>query len=83
MKRRILLVGCALAALPFVLGISVAGAASKTIVLKCHMSLATVPPAGSNTVDQPPSQGASYGAVHCPSVGTGVEADYVQRARKR
>ena len=74
MKRRILLVGCALAALPFVLGISVAGAASKTVVLKCHMSLATVPPAGSNTVDQPPSQGASYGAVHCPSVGTGVEA---------
>ena len=74
MKRRILLVGCALAALPFVLGISVAGAASKTIVLKCHMSLATVPPAGSNTVNQPPAQGSLYGAVHCPSVGTGVEA---------
>ena len=80
MKRRILLVGCALAAVPFVLGISVAAAANKTaskpkpVVLKCHINLGTVPPAGSNTVDQPPAQGSSYGSVHCPSIGGGVEA---------
>lgn len=80
MKRRILLVGCALAALFFVLGISVAAAANKTagktktIVLKCHVNLATVPPAGSAAVDQPPAQGTSYGQVHCPSIGTGVES---------
>lgn len=81
MKRRILLVGCALAAVPLVLGISVAAAANKSAtkptkptVLKCHMSVSAVPPAGSNTVDQPPAQGFSYGQVHCPSLGGGVEA---------
>ena len=78
MRRRILLVGSAIAAVPFVVGIGVAGAAAnktstKPIVLKCHMSVSTVPPPGSNTVDQPPAQGFSYGQVHCPSIGGGVE----------
>jgi hypothetical protein len=77
-KRRILLVGSALAiAVPFVVGIGVAGAAStatKPVVLKCHMSLSAVPPAGSSQVNQPPAQGNQYGAVHCPSIGGGVEA---------
>jgi len=84
MKRRICLVGTAIAAVPFAVGISVATAASKTttpkpavkaVVLKCHMSLSTVPPPGSAAVDQPPSQGAQYGSVHCRggSFGFGVE----------
>lgn len=82
MRRRILLVGSAIAAVPFVVGIGVAGAAAnkssaKPVVLKCHISMSAVPPPGSNTVDQPPSQGFAYGSVHCPtrSVGGGVEQD--------
>jgi hypothetical protein len=77
-RRRILLVGSALAVVPFVVGIGVAGAAAnktstKPVVLKCHISLSTVPPPGSNTVDQPSSQGLSYGQAHCPKIGGGVE----------
>ncbi len=85
MKRRICLVGIAIAAVPFAAGISVASAATKSktkpaakaIVVKCHLSLGTVPPAGSPAVDQPPSQGAQYGTVHCAggSFGWGVEKD--------
>jgi hypothetical protein len=85
-KRRICLVGIAIAAVPFAVGISAATAAShstgnksaaKATVLKCHESLGTVPPAGSAAVDQPPSQGAQYGTVHCGggSFGWGVEKD--------
>jgi hypothetical protein len=81
-KRRICLVGTAIAAVPFAVGLSVATAASKTtpakpktVVLKCHISVGTVPPPGSAAVDQPPSQGVQYGTVHCPgaSFGGGVE----------
>jgi hypothetical protein len=86
MKRRICLIGTAIAVVPFAVGISVATAASKgtthkpatkAIVVKCHMALGTVPPAGSPAVDQPPAQGAQYGSVHCagPSFGWGVEKD--------
>jgi hypothetical protein len=60
----------------------VAGAAAnktstKPVVLKCHMSMSAIPPAGSSQVDQPPAQGSAYGNVHCPtkSVGGGVVAD--------
>jgi hypothetical protein len=85
-KRRICLVGIAIAAVPFAVGISVATAASKSkapkpavkaVVLKCHMSLGTLPPPGSASVDQPPSGGAQYGTVHCAgaSFGWGVEKD--------
>lgn len=82
MKRRICLVGMAVAAVPFVLGLSVAAAAGKStksagkhLVVKCHLSLGTLPPPGSPAVDQPPSQGAQYGPVHCggASLGWGVE----------
>lgn len=83
MKRRICLVGIAVSAVPFAVGISVATAASKSTpaakptVLKCHLSLGTVPPPGSAAVDQPASQGAQYGTVHCggASFGWGVEKD--------
>jgi hypothetical protein len=85
-KRRICLVGTALAVVPFAVGISVATAASKSttpkpaakaIVVKCHLSLSTVPSPGSASVDQPPSGGAQYGTVHCAgaSFGWGVEKD--------
>lgn len=85
MKRRICLVGIAIAAVPFAVGMSVASAATKSktnpttkvIVVKCHLALGTVPPPGSPAVDQPPSQGAQYGTVHCAgaSFGWGVEKD--------
>jgi hypothetical protein len=84
-KRRICLVGTAIAAVPFAVGLSVATAATKSttkpatkgIVVKCHLSLGTVPPPGSPAVDQPPSQGSQYGNVHCAgsSFGFGVEKD--------
>jgi hypothetical protein len=78
-KRRICLVGIALAATPLAVGIGVASAKStaapKPVTLKCHVALATVPPAGSASVDQPPASGAQYGVVHCPSIGGGIEAD--------
>jgi hypothetical protein len=79
--RRICLVGTAIAVVPFAVGISVAGAATaakpKPTVLKCHISLGTVPPPGSSSVDQPPANGAQYGTVHCggPGFGWGVEKD--------
>lgn len=79
MRRRICLVGMAIAAIPFAIGISVATAATKStakpVVLKCRISLGTVPPPGSPAVDQPPSNGAQYGIVHCggASFGWGVE----------
>jgi hypothetical protein len=75
-RRRICLVGTAIAAVPFAVGIGVAAAAPATpAVLKCNISLGTVPPPGSATVDQPPSQGAQYGAIHCATgtFGFGVE----------
>jgi hypothetical protein len=77
-RRRICLVGTALAAVPLAVGIGVAGvagAATKPLVLRCHMTLSTVPPAGSAAVDQPPSQGDQYGPVHCGGavLGSGVQ----------
>ena len=63
MKRRVCLVGATIAVVPCAVGLSVATAAGKStthkptvkaVVLKCHMSLSTVPPAGSAAVDQPP-----------------------------
>ncbi len=83
MRRRICLVGTALAAAPFAAGIGIApanaaGTAAKAVVLKCHISLNTAPPSDSNSVSQPPAAGAQYGAIHCPPAGTfgpGLEAD--------
>lgn len=77
MRRRICLAGAAIAAVPFVVGISVAGAATKSapaakpIVVKCHLSLGVVPPPGSPSVDQPPANGAQYGSIHCSGAGLG------------
>jgi hypothetical protein len=80
-KRRIYLVGTALAAVSLAVGISVATAgaktaskpAAKTIVLKCHLSLGTVPPPGSPSVDQPPAKGTLFGPARCSGIGSGVE----------
>jgi hypothetical protein len=35
------------------------------------MSMTTGPPTGSNSVDQPATQGAQYGPSHCPRLGFG------------
>ena len=87
MRRRMCLVGSALAAAPFVVGFGVTAAMAKgthhngtptvkaVAVLKCHIFLSTVPPPGSPAVDQPPLSGAQYGPVHCKAVGSGVESD--------
>ena len=76
MRCRNWLVGTAIAAAPFVVGIGVASAAggSSAVVLKCHISVSAVPPPGSNMVEQPPSQGFQYGTAHCGKAGAGVEA---------
>lgn len=82
MRRRIWLVGTAVAAASLAVGVGMAMAArsstkaSKSTVLRCSVSMSAVPPAGSNTVVQPPLSGVSYGQVHCPgkAFGAGVEA---------
>jgi hypothetical protein len=81
-KRRICIVGTALAAVPLAVGISVtaagaktAPAASKAVVVTCHISLATVPPAGSPVVDQPPAKGTQYGPARCKGLGSGIMQD--------
>jgi len=53
------------------------GTAGTPIVLKCHISLSTAPPAGSPAVAQPPSGGTQAGPIHCPtaSFGAGVQWD--------
>jgi hypothetical protein len=87
-KRRICLIGAALAAVPFAIGLGVPAAFAKkaspnskgtapaAAVLKCHITLSTVPPPGSASVAQPPSGGLMYGQVHCPtkSFGGGIES---------
>ena len=77
MRCRNWLVGTAIAVVPFVVGIGVASAAgnSSTVTLKCHILVSTVPPPGSNEVNQPPSQGFQYGSIHCGSIGVGVQED--------
>jgi hypothetical protein len=79
-RRRNWFVGGAVAASSLVLGVGIAGAAgtttAKPAVLKCKITLGTVPPAGSASVEQPPSQGSQYGPLRCPTAtfGSGVEA---------
>lgn len=80
MKRRICLVATALAVVSVVVGFSVNAAGAKTapkpskgIVVKCHLSLGTVPPAGQPTVEQPPSNGTLYGPARCSQLGSGIE----------
>jgi hypothetical protein len=75
-RRRICLVGAAMALASLVAGVGLAAAAGgtkpvKPTVLRCSMSMSTQPPAGSNSVDQPASQGVQYGPSHCPKKGFG------------
>jgi hypothetical protein len=66
-----------MAAASLVVGVGLAAAASSTktkvkpTVLKCNVSMATQPPAGSNSVAQPASQGEMYGPTSCPKKGFG------------
>jgi len=79
-RRRMCLVGSAIAAAPLVIGFGVPaalakGTAAKSVAtLKCHITLSTVPPPGSPSVNQPPAQGAQYGPAHCPKAGSGIES---------
>jgi hypothetical protein len=81
-KRRICLATTVLAAVPLAVGISVTAAGAKSApkkpaangtAVKCHISLGTVPPAGSPTVEQPPAKGTAYGSVRCNHLGSGIE----------
>ena len=80
MRRRMYLAGAAVAVVSLVVGVGVALAADKSHANKpkvkvervtCTMSLATTPPGGQAYVDQPPTQGDTYGPVHCPLLGSG------------
>ncbi len=78
MRRRTWFAVTAVMAASLAVGTGVAMAASAssassspTTKLTCKISLSTVPPAGSNAVNQPPAQGWEYGAVHCPKAGFG------------
>jgi len=84
--RRICLAAAAVAASSLVVGGGIASAAGtsaakpkkpKPSLLRCHISMSTTPPEGSNTVDQPPADGKQYGPASCPtkSFGSGVESD--------
>jgi hypothetical protein len=44
---------------------------TKATTLHCSVSLTTEPPAGSNAVAQPSSQGNMYGPIHCSTKGFG------------
>jgi hypothetical protein len=76
-RRRIYLIGAAVAALSLVVGVGISLAAKhhkpkpppppkpKVAVLSCVMNLSTVPPEGQANVDQPPGDGDTYGANSC------------------
>lgn len=80
--RRIGLTAVVVAASSWALGAGIACAAGtsaagpKPSLLRCHISLSTTPPQGSNTVDQPPAAGKRYGPANCPtkSFGGGLES---------
>lgn len=83
MKRRIWCALTAVMAASLVLGVGMAVASApkgkvNAITLRCKVSLTTEPPADSNTVNQPTSQGSQYGAIHCAppaTFGGGIEGD--------
>lgn len=84
MRRRVSIVGVAVAAVSLVVGVGVSGAAGhghhhKTVkhlkprfeLLRCLSYPTTTPPAGQANVDQPPASGTSYGPVGCSTPGFG------------
>ncbi len=86
MRRRNWFALTAVMAASLAIGVGLAAAANpkasststtKPITLNCKVSLTTEPPAGSNTVNQPASQGSQYGPIHCSpgAFGGGVESD--------
>lgn len=81
MRRRTYLGGTAVAAasLAVCVGTALAAAPSKTtaksVVFKCHISLTTEAPWGTQVVDVPPSKGTQYGPSHCGRFGGAVQAD--------
>ncbi len=79
MRRRTWFVMTAVMTASLAVGVGMAGAAAapKAMKLTCHLSMVTTPPPGSNTVDQPPSQGLQYGPLHCGThgFGRGIVAD--------
>jgi hypothetical protein len=79
-KRRISLVAAIAAAGSLSIGVGLSAAAAahapRPTLLKCSITLSTVPPGGQAIVDQPPTQGDQYGPSHCKGkgLGWGVEA---------
>lgn len=74
MRRRICLAVTVVGVAPLALGAVVASAAAAApsgMVLKCKIQMTATPLAGTNVVDQPPTQGWMYGPVSCPHVGFG------------
>jgi hypothetical protein len=78
-RRRICLAVTVVGAAPLAVGAvaaSAAAAAPSAFVLKCNVQMTATPLAGTNVVDQPPTQGWMYGPVSCArrGFGGGVEA---------
>jgi hypothetical protein len=75
-RRRICIVGTAVVAASLAVSVGAALGSTKAAVVKpitvhCTVSLTTGPPAGSNSVDQPASQGSQAGPNHCAKKGFG------------
>jgi hypothetical protein len=80
-RRRICLAVTVVGVAPLAVGVAVASAApakpkAKAVTLNCNVRLTAAPLAGTNVVDQPPTQGWMYGPVSCPrqGFGAGIEA---------
>jgi hypothetical protein len=82
--RRICLVAVAIAASFLTVAIAVAPAGAKTkkgktkvtvVKASCKVSEAIAPPAGSDQVVPPVSQGQAYGSVICGGVGGGLQSE--------
>lgn len=76
-RRRIWLATAAVVVASLGAGAGISAAAPNAQKLFCHVTLTTVPPSGSNTVNQPAAQGSQYGPLNCgkPGFGRGIIAD--------
>ncbi len=80
MRRRICLVGGAVAASSLVMAVALAPIASskpspKSHPLTCHLSVSIAVPDGSTQVVVPANQGTMWGSIHCAKTfGAGVES---------